>query len=109
MTVDLRHLPVRTLDIRLERGNMALFLPLEGRILGDAVQIDNGNLRLVVPDNTPLRLNLGQDAERPTFVPPGQNYEFLGGVLFTPGVVDFRVLLDVQVGGALTVDRSVAQ
>lgn len=108
MTVDLRPMTVQVLDIQLERGNMALYMPEQGQILQDVVRIENGDLRMIVPQNTTLRLNLGEGSERPTFLPEvaGSQYEFLGGVLFNPGETVWRILLNVDVGGTFTLDQN---
>lgn len=106
MTLDLRPLLVQVLNIQLRRGNMDLYVPTQGQILQDAVRIENGDLRMVVPEGTDLRLSLKDGAEKPTFIPElnGAQYELLGSDLLKPGVANPRILLRVEVDGTFTID-----
>ncbi len=106
MTMDLRPLVVQVLDIQLKRGNMALYVPTQGQILQDVVRVENGDLLMIVPQDTALRLSLKEGSDKPTFVPElaGAQYELLGSDLLIPGVANPRILLRVEVDGTFTVD-----
>lgn len=109
LTADLREFTVRSINFHLKRGNMKLCLPSEGVVLQDAIQIDKGNLTVVVVPNTPLRFNLGQTAKEPTFIPPttANDYQLLlDGSLETRLAQNFRILLNVVIEGGLTLDHT---
>jgi hypothetical protein len=111
VTFDLQQLGVRSLDVQIERGNMKLCLsqPVANLVtVGDQVKIDEGDLRLIIPEA--LAINLRPDARQLVFLPETSqdNYNFpRSGEIFSRGVLNnqFSVVLDVIVAGTLTFDH----
>lgn len=109
VTADLQAMQVRALDMRIQRGNMNLCLPRQGVVLQDAVSIDNGNLRVVIPDNRPARFTLGNQDTPVRYVPEDISSEYqllVGGVLERRLVQNFEILLNLNVADQLTIDHT---
>jgi hypothetical protein len=114
VTLDLTNLEIRWVDAQLSRGNMKLCLPQRVAnedfvMIGNQVQLGNGELRMVVPDGVTLSLATNSESQ-PTYIPAARasNYVFLfEGGLETRGVVNnqFDVLLDLNVDGDVILDH----
>lgn len=115
VTLDTTQLAVRVIDANVDRGNMLLCLPqrlpTEGFvIIGNQVTLNNGDLRIFVPNGVSLSIVTNRDSE-PNYLPSirGNDYNFLfGGELQTRNINDgqFDVLLDLNVDGSLTLDHA---
>lgn len=115
VTIDATNLSVRILDATVERGNMQLCLPerltTEGFvIIGNQITIQNGNLRIFVPQGVTLSLVTNRDSE-PEYIPSVRrnDYNFLfGGELRSQAVTDgqFDVLVDLNLEGGLILDHA---
>lgn len=115
ITIDATHLSLRILDATVQRGNMQLCLPerlaTEGFvIIGNQITIENGDLRIFVPDGVTLSLVTNRDSE-PDYIPSirRNDYNFLfGGELRSQAVTDgqYDVLIDLNVDGGLILDHA---
>lgn len=114
VTLDLTNLEIRWVDATLSRGNMKLCLPQRVAnedfvLIGNEVVLNNGDLRLVVPE--PVTLSLATNStSQPTYIPAARasNYVFLfEGGLETRGVDNnqFDVLLDLNIDGEIILDH----
>jgi hypothetical protein len=109
VTADFMGLNIRTINMQIERGNMRLCLPRQGIILRDTITVENGNLEVVVPPDTTLSFDMGNESQRVEYQPPSieADYQFLvGGILETRLVEDHRILLNMNVEGTLTLNRA---
>jgi hypothetical protein len=108
MTADLRNATVRGIKFTVKRGNMKLCLPLQGVILQDKVQIENGDLHLVIPPGTPLSFSLDNAQKTVDFNPAstGNEYQFLAdGTLQSRLTEEYRILLNLNIEGAILLDH----
>lgn len=115
LAVDLQGVQIdSTLNLRLsflvERGNMSLILPDDGRVFREKIQINNGDLRLVVNENRRLYLDLAENTNI-QFIPESarQSYLALEGKIYqTEGVSgrNFDVDLDIVVNGNLILEHT---
>ncbi len=109
VTANLTNFTIQSINMLIKRGNMKLCLPQSGALIQDAIQLDNGNLELIIPADTTLRFDLGDGASQPTYVPAQSEnaYQLLiGGILETRLIDNPRVILNVNVDGELTLDHA---
>lgn len=115
LTVDLRQLSGNdiNLDIHLMRGNMDLYLPLDGLILTDAIRIDSGNLRMIIPPDTNLLLDLGDDDQLPEYVPEDSSRNYIRDsnrgvwtIESRDANGDWDVLLSLNIDGQITMQHT---
>jgi hypothetical protein len=116
LTVDLRNVLIAPdadlrLDFVVKRGNMRLVLPDDGLIFREKIQIDSGNLTLVVNESRTIRLALTERTEiafspenfQARYVrPPLEDFTYQ-----TDGVQgdNFSVDLTIDVDGTLTLEH----
>jgi hypothetical protein len=108
VTADLSNFSLESINMHIKRGNMKLCLPLTGNLIQDQVRIDNGDLRVIVPPDTPLRFASGDESLQPVYEPPqtsGDYQVLVGGVLETRLTQNFRVILNMNVDGDLILDH----
>lgn len=111
VTVDLTRFAIQSVNMQVKRGNMKLCLPQAGSLIQDSIQVDDGDLELIIPSDTTLRFDLGDGSEEPTFLPAqlDDTYQFLvGGILETRFIDNPRIILNVVVDGTLTLDHASA-
>lgn len=117
VTFNLDQLNVRRVDVEVKRGNMDLCLPfsaegINSRIFGDEVQVNNGNLRVYVPENITVNLGLDDPDRTINFIPDISRSDYgvdtlTGGSLQTRAVLDnaYDIVFNTVVDGSLTIDH----
>lgn len=114
VTFNLDQLDVRELDVDINKGNMDLCLPFlqvgtDKRIFGNAVRVNNGNLRTYVPEGISVSMQYASNPPNFEFRPSTIEdlYDKLLEGIESENVLNntFSVEFDVDISGNLIIDH----
>lgn len=109
VTADLMGLTINSINLQIQRGNMRLCLPRQGIVVQDTVSIAKGDLEVVVPPDTTLSFDMGKESQDVEYQPPSTEADYLflvGGILETRSADSYRILLNMDIEGKLTLNHA---